>query len=304
MRMRSRLHKLIISGALFCTAALLHAQNIPYPEIPRLASRDFLFAQYQDDVQNAGKAIQRGSAPVPGFYSYRAQKGDTVFSVSARCSIPQETLASVNHLENAFAVLEGRQLILPTAAGLYIALKPQNQIEILLANEHSVEVNAQQPPVCIINGEKFYFLRNARFSPEERAFFLDDGMALPLSQYVLTSPFGMRVSPISGKWKFHRGIDMAAPTGTPVSACKTGKVREAVSNDYTYGNYIVVEHDGGMTSTYAHLSKLLVKPGETVRKGQVIGKVGVTGLTTGPHLHFEVTLNGKSQNPQEYLKKQ
>lgn len=280
-----------------------YAQGTPYPEIPQLASRDFLFAQYQEDVQNAGKDIQRGASPVPGFYTYRAQKGENVFSVAARCSIPQETLATVNHLENAFTVLEGRQLILPTAAGLYIALKPQTQIEILLANEHSVEVNAQQPPVCIINGEKFYFLKNARFSPEERAFFLDDGMALPLENYVLTSPFGMRVSPISGTWKFHRGIDMAAPAGTSIAACKAGKVKAAIKNDYTYGNYIIIEHEGGMTSTYAHMSKMLVQKGDTVRKGQTIGKVGVTGLTTGPHLHFEITLNGKSQNPQEYLKK-
>ena len=99
----------------------------------------------------------------------------------------------------------------------------------------------------------------------------------------------------------HKGIDMAAPTGTEIHACKGGTVVSAIAMDYTYGNYVILDHGKGMTSLYGHMSKILVSKGEKVSAGQVIGLVGSTGLSTGPHLHFEIKLNGELQDPQKYI---
>lgn len=295
-------HKTILLSALFAILLMpSHPATPRYPEIKELISRNFLYAQYEEEVQNARKALKAGKEPHINFYSYTAVKGDTIFTLSARCAITQESLATINGIENSSAVLEGQKLILPTVPGLYIPLQPTTQIEFLLAKEYSVKLLSENYPVYEINGKKYYFLLDTKFSPEERAFFLDSGMGLPLEKYVLTSSFGMRKSPISGLWKFHKGIDMAAPAGTKVMACKGGTVQYVGKNDYVYGNYVIIKHDGDITSKYAHLSDIQITTGQTVSKGTVIGKVGSTGLATGPHLHFEIQLKGEAENPQKYL---
>ncbi|WP_396122476.1 M23 family metallopeptidase [Cyanobium sp. CH-040] len=107
-----------------------------------------------------------------------------------------------------------------------------------------------------------------------------------------TSGFGFRLHPILGSWLMHAGIDLAAPTGTPVVAALTGRVVSS-GNAGGYGLAIELEHDNPRRRTlYAHLSELYVKPGDRVRQGEVIGRVGSTGLSTGPHLHFELRLPG------------
>ena len=98
----------------------------------------------------------------------------------------------------------------------------------------------------------------------------------------------------------HTGIDIAAPRGTPVKAADGGQVIQA-SYDSGYGNCILVYHGGGMATWYAHLQGFNCSVGQNVSKGQVIGFVGSTGLATGPHLHFEVRINGVPQNPMQYL---
>ncbi|MCR5606875.1 MAG: M23 family metallopeptidase, partial [Treponema sp.] len=126
-------------------------------------------------------------------------------------------------------------------------------------------------------------------------------LVMPLAKSVLTSPFGMRNSPISGKWKMHTGIDLAAPVGSEVYACKSGKVISCVVGNATFGNYIILQHDNKMTSVYAHLSKMFVSKGQMVSKGAHIANVGLTGMTTGPHLHFEIRVNGNPQDPGKLL---
>lgn len=282
----------------FIHSSFSYAQS--YPVIPNLKSQDEVFSQYQDEILNSNKIIAYGNKAELNLYSYNATIDDTVFTVAARCSIPYDSLVTANSLENSQEVLEGKLLVLPTVCGIFIPEKPDNAIEILLAKEHSTELLSGNFPVYTINGRKFYFMQNIRFSPTERAFFLDSSFRLPLDKNVLTSSFGMRVSPISGKWKFHSGIDMAAAIGTNVYACKSGTVHYTGFNE-VYGNYIILKHQSGMTSVYAHLSKILVQKNQIVASGEVIGKVGVTGETTGPHLHFEIRVNGTAQNPEQYF---
>ncbi|NLW43873.1 MAG: M23 family metallopeptidase [Syntrophomonadaceae bacterium] len=116
----------------------------------------------------------------------------------------------------------------------------------------------------------------------------------------LTSNFGTRVHPVTGKSKFHKGIDVAAPHGSPVYAYSSGTV---IYSGYMsgYGNLIAISHGNGMVTRYGHLSARYVKVGQKVSTGQKIGAVGSTGVSTGPHLHFEVLINGSFKNPLKYL---
>ena len=116
----------------------------------------------------------------------------------------------------------------------------------------------------------------------------------------VTSGFGTRYHPILGYNRFHSGIDIAASYGTLVKAADGGQVVQAAYSS-GYGYYIILYHGGGFATYYAHLSSFNVSAGQMVQRGQVIGLVGSTGLATGPHLHFEVRINGTPQNPYAYL---
>ncbi len=119
---------------------------------------------------------------------------------------------------------------------------------------------------------------------------------LPLAASSLTSRFGVRRHPISGDVRLHSGVDLAAPQGTPVYAPTAGYVSAATWNG-GYGLFIAIEHGGGMQTRYGHLSRLAVASGQYVAAGAVIGYVGSTGNSTGPHLHYEVRIGGQAVNP-------
>lgn len=116
----------------------------------------------------------------------------------------------------------------------------------------------------------------------------------------ITSNFGSRTSPTEGASSNHKGIDIGAPTGTNIVASAAGTV---VVSTYSYsaGNYVMLNHGGGVYTVYMHASKLLVSVGDTVKQGQVIARVGSTGYSTGPHLHFGIRVNGTYVNPRQYV---
>lgn len=119
---------------------------------------------------------------------------------------------------------------------------------------------------------------------------------VPREKARLSSAFGTRRHPILGGLRHHDGIDLSAPIGTPVNAAADGVVISAIRSP-TYGRVVDIDHGRGWISRYAHLSKIAVAPGETVRGGQRIGAVGSTGLSSGPHLHFEIYFNARSVDP-------
>jgi murein DD-endopeptidase MepM/ murein hydrolase activator NlpD len=116
----------------------------------------------------------------------------------------------------------------------------------------------------------------------------------------VTSPFGVRTSPTTGAQEFHEGVDIGAAQGTPIRAAASGTVTFAGQMS-GYGNVVIVSHDGGLQTRYAHQSAMSVTAGQTVAAGEVIGAVGATGEATGPHLHFEVRLDGVAVDPVPYL---
>jgi len=115
-----------------------------------------------------------------------------------------------------------------------------------------------------------------------------------------TSPFGFRTHPVTGKRKMHQGVDIAAPTGTPIYATKGGKVTFA-GQQRGYGNIIIIDHGNGMTSRYGHLSQIGVAKGADVKQMQAIGRMGNTGVSTGSHLHFEIRKGGTPVNPAQVV---
>lgn len=112
----------------------------------------------------------------------------------------------------------------------------------------------------------------------------------------VTSGFGMRRHPILGGYRAHNGIDLAAPMGTPIVASTDGVVQVAGWNG-GYGNFVALDHGGGVQTRYGHMSRIDVVEGQAVRKGDVIGLIGSTGRSTGPHLHYEVRVNGQPVDP-------
>jgi murein DD-endopeptidase MepM/ murein hydrolase activator NlpD len=122
----------------------------------------------------------------------------------------------------------------------------------------------------------------------------------PVQGFRLTSGYGNRHHPVLGGVRMHEGVDMAAPTGTPVYAPADGTV-EMAQRFGGYGNFIEIKHGGAMETRYGHLSAYNVVAGQYVHKGDVIGYVGSTGRATGPHLHYEVRINGEAVNPMPYL---
>ena len=124
---------------------------------------------------------------------------------------------------------------------------------------------------------------------------------VPINYTAFTSPYGWRIHPISGTKKFHYGVDLAAPTGTPIYATRSGTVDTA-----TYGSsggyYVQINHGDGFRSIYLHMTHYIVSPGQHVSQGQVIGYCGSTGASTGPHLHFGISYNGNYVNPANYIR--
>lgn len=125
---------------------------------------------------------------------------------------------------------------------------------------------------------------------------------IPITGAAISSGFGWRVHPITGERKLHKGVDFAAPTGTPIFAAADGVVSYAGWSNDGYGNVVEVRHENGELTLYAHTNRVYVSKGQTINKGQAIAEVGSTGRSTGPHLHFEIQPDGRTAvDPMDYL---
>ena len=165
----------------------------------------------------------------------------------------------------------------------------QNNIEEILRQEAAMEEQSKQIERDILAAQ-----RAVEYAGGELLY------PLP-GYYRITSPYGGRSHPITGVWSNHGGTDIWAPYGTNILSSNDGVVIFA-GYHYSYGNYIIVDHGGGIATLYAHCSKLLAWEGQAVTKGEAIAQIGSTGESTGNHLHYEVRVNGVRQNPMDYLK--
>ena len=280
------------------------AQQPDFPVINVLNPTDTGFRQLMSDVEANRRRLSNIRGIVPqeiaehlSIFQYTVRQGEDLFFLSARSNIPQATLASLNRISNPRGIQAGMTVLLPTCPGIFIPANVETSLEFLLGaartdSERSVELTISSAG----SSQAFLFFPGSDFTPTERAFFLNSGFRFPLRQYRITSRFGMRNNPFTGNPQMHQGIDLAAPEGTSVYATADGTVT-AAGFDPVYGNYIIISHSNNWTSLYGHLQTIDTVLQSEVKSGTMIGRVGSTGQSTGPHLHFELRQDGRPFDP-------
>lgn len=236
------------------------------------------------------------------YFTYRVQKGDMIGFIADKFNVTQDTIISVNNIHQSRLIQIGQILKIPSMPGIVYTVKKNGETANSIAEKFEVSaeklarVNHLQENQNLVAGQTL-FAPDALLDWVTRQEINGDLFHKPVrSRYYLSSYYGWRSSPFSGKRSYHSGVDMACPHGTPVYAALGGTVTSVGYNN-VYGNYIIVTHHSGYKTLYGHLSKQLVTRGKWVDTNSRIGLVGSTGLSTGPHLHFTVYKFGKTVNP-------
>ncbi len=248
--------------------------------------------------------------PRLGVVTYTVQAGDTVQAIAAQFGLQPTTILWANTaIEDAPDLLRvGQEVIILPIDGVYHAVAVGETLESI-AEEYKVESGA-------IVACEYNYLESPDYSITEGMRLIMPGGEKPYVPKVVTTyagsvPEGVRGTgrfqwPVLGRitqgyWYGHRAIDIGAPTGSATVAADGGFISFAGWTDVGYGYLIVIDHANGFATYYAHLSNMYVFEGQAVERGQVIGAVGSTGWSTGPHLHFETRYYGAQQNPRAYL---
>ncbi len=210
--------------------------------------------------------------------THEVASGETLWGIARASGLRVETLATANHLSMDSVLHPGQALVIPSQDG-----------PVQIAGARQARFRG---PAVSVGAQKLTF---------QNAPLLGDSWPLARpSEGMITSPFGWRIHPIFGTREFHTGLDIANRAGTPVRAAEGGIVR-FVGWMGGYGRLIIVTHANGLETSYSHLSAMLVALGQRVGRGQVLGRMGSTGWSTGPHLFFEVRRNGVAVDPTPFL---
>ena len=270
----------LLMSSLFSFVTLSHIERIPLPFV-----QDILFGLRQQEAQKTQEVVRENlnaMAVKLGEMQARIVWLDTLGERLAQLTgiKPQEVKEP-----DPPARQPGRGGPLVLLPDTLTANELQRQLDIL-----SQQVESRSDYLGLLETE----IRNERVRQDLLP------TALPIAGAWDASSFGWRKDPFTGERALHEGVDFQAEPGTPIMAAAGGVV---VTAEYhpAYGNLIEIDHGNDLSTRYAHASKLLVKPGAVVRRGQKIAEVGSTGRSTGPHLHFEVRLNGIAQNPSRFL---
>jgi murein DD-endopeptidase MepM/ murein hydrolase activator NlpD len=280
------------------------AAGIEWPRVQGmiLAPEESAAISYEDIPLNVTETFR--------WSSYAVKEGDNVSKIASNFSLSQGSIIALNKLDNAWDIKIGLKLKIPNMDGIpYIVLK--NDTVSKIAAKMKVPENAILDANEILNdrilpGQEL-FIPGARMSASDLSSAINPRKAEPAMMRPLagrvTSGYGWREDPVkpqAGVMRFHSAVDFSGKIGDPVKAAMKGAVLH-IANNPNLGNFIILKH-GEYQTLYAHLSAFSVRIGEAVDQGQEIGKVGETGYTTGPHLHFEVFRNGNRINPLDLFK--
>ncbi|MBQ0165755.1 MAG: M23 family metallopeptidase [Treponema sp.] len=240
------------------------------------------------------------------YEDYTVRSGDTISSISLKFGLSNIcTLISVNNIKNVRVLAPGQKLKVPNYDGIVYTVRSGDTLEGLSARygvtvESLLDVN-DLPTVTVMPGNVL-FIPGGKLDNETLQNALGNSFICPLSaSYRISSYYGKRADPFTGVASNHTGIDLAVAKGTPIRAAKYGTVVTAGWSN-TYGNYVIISHSDGYQTLYGHMTKYTVKKGQVVNQGELIGYVGSTGYSTGPHLHFSVYKNGNLINPLSVVK--
>jgi murein DD-endopeptidase MepM/ murein hydrolase activator NlpD len=223
--------------------------------------------------------------------------------IAEKFDITSDTIFSVNGVRNSRRIQPNEYLKIPTIPGILYTVKKNGETIEDIAKKYEVDaekcaaVNHTELTVAL-NKDLTIFVPDAALSQAERAEINGDLFRKPIrARWYRSSKFGWRANPFTGARSYHSGVDMACPTGTNIYAAMAGKVT-ATGYNSTYGNYVIVAHHSGYKTLYGHMSAILCHKGSYVTQDTRIGRVGSTGMSTGPHLHFTVFKNNKQVNPE------
>lgn len=296
------------SNLLFICLILIFCGDIlfaysPAPTLPVLANLDSAqnaeLKAMRADVQRALAAVKgkQNPAKMPQLklYQYKVKPDENFWKVMAATSLDMDTLITLNGLSSPADVKSGAVLYIGNMRGIVLRNKTGKELKRVLR-----EKNIDPAYVEAVNGsihKEYLFVPCGEITPLERSLFLGTGFTNPLENGRQSSGFGTRKNPFNSKRsQFHTGIDLACPIGSKVMAARDGIVT-FVGSKGGYGRLVVLAHEHGYSSLYGHLSKEKVKVGQRVSRGEVIALSGNTGLSTGPHLHFEVKRGNRAVNP-------
>jgi murein DD-endopeptidase MepM/ murein hydrolase activator NlpD len=251
-----------------------------------------------------GEAIPLDLMETFTWKEYRVKKGDTLSEIAQAQKLSMGTLIASNGITNARRLREGEVLRLPNMDGIPYTVKAGDSLSGISGSSSvplRVILDVNNLETDVITPGMSLFLPGATMPQEELRLALGESFIYPV-RGVLSSPYGWRVDPIAKVDRFHSAIDLAAPQGTPVRATMDGRVSRVATNS-VYGKYIILTHQGGYQSLYAHLSVVSVNQGAWVSRDSKIGEVGSTGYSTGPHLHFSIFKNDRAINPLEVLQR-
>jgi murein DD-endopeptidase MepM/ murein hydrolase activator NlpD len=249
---------------------------------------------------------------IPGirFSVYQTVSGDTFLSMARKFRLQEETLRSLNQANDSSQPKADTLITIPSKDGIFHMVRPGQGLtdiarayeiplkQVLSANHKMSDSDLRLGEILYLPGAHYLSRKDLRWLALA-SLEVKNGFIKPTTGR-FADAYGRRVHPISGKVIFHEGVDLAPGWGARVVASQSGQVRFA-NIRAGYGRTIILDHGNGIATWYAHLDKILVKPQQRVKQGQLIGRVGNTGKVTGPHLHFEVRLKGKPQNPLLYL---
>jgi murein DD-endopeptidase MepM/ murein hydrolase activator NlpD len=240
---------------------------------------------------------------VLSYMSYRVKQGDMISVIADSFNVTQDTIISVNNIRASRLIQIGQYLKIPSMPGILYTVKDDGETPETIAKKYNVDAtkcalaNNKEQTTSLSSGSTI-FVPDAELDWVTRQEINGDLFRKPLHSYFyISSYYGWRTSPFDASRRtFHGGIDMATSYGTSIYAALTGVVSTVGYND-TYGNYVIVSHHSGYKTLYGHMSAVLVVKGQAVSTDTRLGRVGSTGMSTGPHLHFTVYKNGRSINP-------
>lgn len=234
---------------------------------------------------------------------YRVQPGDNLWSIARRNGANLASLMSLNGLDENSILDIGEVIKIPSTNSTFHVVCAGETMWSIAAkyglNVAAIEsANRDKNPNCLKIGDRLTIPQRSSAqslpaSGPSRGLSFSGLFSWPLTG-MITSNFGWRKS------GYHHGIDIASKQGTPIKAAANGVVTFAGWKN-VYGNTVIIRHDDGKSTLYAHTQKILVKEKQRVKRGQVIARVGVSGRSTGPHLHFEIRIGEKCYNPLNYL---